>query len=165
MMDPEYLEIVERAKSRKGVYRQLVQRLRRKGPKDLREKIQRFHEEAFEEIDCLRCANCCSSLGPRLSELDVSRLGKALAMKPGEFKHRYLMRDEDGDVIFREHPCPLLMEDNRCLVYERRPKACREYPHTDDPKIRSMLKLTLTNSAYCPVVALVFERLYDSYSS
>ncbi len=28
-------------------------------------------------------------------------------------------------------PCPFLGDDNYCSVYEARPKACREYPHTD----------------------------------
>jgi len=162
-MITEYERIIERAESRQGSYRELVKRLQRKGPKGLEEVIRELHEEAFEEIDCLACANCCRRVGPRLSELDISRLGKALSMRRSEVEYSYLKRDEDGDMVFRDHPCPLLLEDNRCLVYESRPKACREYPHTDAKNVRGLLKLSLVNSRYCPVVALVFEGLRERY--
>ncbi len=162
-MITEYERIIERAESRQGSYRELVKRLQRKGPKGLEEVIRELHEEAFEEIDCLSCANCCRRVGPRLSELDISRLGKALSMRRSEVEYSYLKRDEDGDMVFRDHPCPLLLEDNRCLVYESRPKACREYPHTDAKNVRGLLKLSLVNSRYCPVVALVFEGLRERY--
>lgn len=102
-------------------------------------------------------------MGPRLNDTDLRRLARALSMKPGELQRQYLEIDEDGDTIFKDHPCPFLLPDNRCLVYESRPKACREYPHTDDPAIRSLLKLTLINSRFCPAVVLIFEGLFDRY--
>jgi Fe-S-cluster containining protein len=159
MIDPEYEKILERSASRQGLYRALVKRLKRTSPKDLVSLIHSLHEEVFSVIDCLKCANCCAVVGPRLTELDIQRLGRALSMKRGEVKSAYLAVDEDGDTVFRDHPCPLLLPDRRCLVYGRRPKACREYPHTDAPEIRSLLKLSLVNSRYCPAVALIFEGL------
>jgi hypothetical protein len=162
-MRDDYRRALEIAESRQGLYRELVRRLQRKAPKNLEDEIRALHEEAFSQIDCLDCGNCCRLVGPRLGDLDVSRLAKALSMKRVDFEESYLKVDEDGDRVFREHPCPLLLEDNRCLVYESRPKACREYPHTDAKNVRGMLKLSLTNSRYCPVVAQVFEGLSKRY--
>lgn len=164
MMDPEYQEMLERSASRQGLYRALVKRLRRTSPRDLAERIHALHREAFGTIDCLACANCCAAVGPRLTELDLQRMGRALSMKKGELFDAYLAVDEDGETVFREHPCPLLLPDNRCLIYERRPKACREYPHTDAGNIRELLPLTLTNSRWCPAVAIIFEGLLEQYS-
>ncbi|HYX06053.1 MAG TPA: hypothetical protein VE912_04900 [Bacteroidales bacterium] len=44
-------------------------------------------------------------------------------------------------------------------VYEDRPRACREYPHTDRKKFHQILNLTLKNSEVCPAVFMVIEKL------
>jgi len=163
MMDPEYRILIQTAESRGRLYRDLVRRLRRVAPKELAAVMQELHDEAFRRIDCLKCAHCCAVVGPRLTDTDIQRLGKALSMKPSAFEDTYLIRDEDGDLVFREHPCPFLLADNRCLLYDRRPKACREYPHTDDKHARGLLKISLVNTRFCPIVALVFQGLEERY--
>ena len=72
---------------------------------------------------------------------------------------QYIVTDEDGDFIFKEHPCPFLLSDNYCLVYENRPKACREYPHTDRKRFYQILLLSHKNCETCPVVYDIFEEL------
>ncbi|MBN2746575.1 MAG: YkgJ family cysteine cluster protein, partial [Bacteroidales bacterium] len=67
--------------------------------------------------------------------------------------------DEDGDYVFKTMPCPFLAPDNYCLIYDFRPKACREYPHTDRTKFLQIANLTITNSATCPAVYEILERL------
>ena len=93
--------------------------------------VQQLHDEVSENIDCLTCANCCRSLGPAIYDKDIERMAKALRIKPSEVVSSYLRIDEDGDYVFKSMPCPFLMNDNYCSIYESRPKACREYPHTD----------------------------------
>ena len=31
------------------------------------------HDEVFEEIDCLSCANCCKTTGPLFTEKDIEK--------------------------------------------------------------------------------------------
>jgi len=80
-------------------------------------------------------------------------------MKPSPFTQAYLIMDEDGDYVFRSMPCPFLEPDNKCRVYDQRPKACREYPHTDRKKIHQILDLTLKNSYVCPAVIEILDEL------
>ena len=80
-------------------------------------------------------------------------------MKPGDFINRYLRMDEDGDYVLKSSPCPFLDSENYCSVYEDRPKACREYPHTDRKKILQINELTLKNTMVCPAVFEILERL------
>ncbi len=94
------------------------------------------HENVFNHINCLDCANCCRSLGPRITNKDIERLSKQLNIKPSTFTEKYLLIDEDNDYVFKTMPCPFLLPDNYCSVYEQRPKACREYPHTNQRKMR-----------------------------
>ncbi len=118
-----------------------------------------FHEEAFEKVDCLECANCCRSLGPAIYDKDIERMAKTLRIKPSEVVVSYLKQDEDGDYVFRSMPCPFLMPDNYCSIYENRPKACREYPHTDRKKFYQLYKLTIKNTFTCPVAYEVVEKI------
>ena len=67
--------------------------------------------------------------------------------------------DEDKDYVLRQAPCPFLGADNYCSVYEDRPNACREYPHTDRKKISQLLDLTYKNTFVCPAVLEITEQL------
>jgi len=136
-----------------------VKRLKTKKPKNLDDLVHELHEEAFEKFNCLDCANCCKTIGPRLIDKDIERLAKHLKMKISDFIEKYVMTDEDGDFVFKEHPCPFLLPDNYCLVYESRPKACREYPHTDRKRFYQILSLSHKNCETCPVVFEIFEEL------
>lgn len=121
--------------------------------------IHQLHIEASDTIDCLSCANCCKTLGPAIYDRDIERLAKALRIKPSEVVSTYLKIDEDGDYVFHSMPCPFLMPDNYCSVYESRPKACREYPHTDRKKFTQIYKLTVKNTLTCPIAFQVLKDL------
>lgn len=136
-----------------------LKRTKKKKPKKLDSIVHELHNDAFASFDCLDCANCCKSLGPRLTDKDIERLAKHLKMKVSDFFDQYLTIDEDGDSVFKEHPCPFLMPDNYCIVYESRPKACREYPHTDRKRFYQILDISHKNCETCPVVYDIFKEL------
>lgn len=121
--------------------------------------VHRLHEDISEKIDCLSCANCCRALGPAIYDKDIERMAKALRIKPSDVVASYLRMDEDGDYVFRSMPCPFLMPDNYCSIYESRPKACKEYPHTDRKNFEQIYKLTVKNTATCPVAYEVLSGL------
>jgi len=157
---PDELKILtDKTRSETVVF---LKKLKRKKPKALDDFVHDLHIDAFSQFSCLDCANCCKTIGPRLIDKDVERLAKHLKMKPSEFIDQYVRVDEDGDMIFREHPCPFLMPDNYCMVYESRPRACREYPHTDRKRFYQILNLSHKNCETCPVVYEIFEELKKS---
>jgi len=120
-------------------------------------KIHDLHDEFSAKINCLECGNCCRTLGPRVTDKDVERMSKALRIKQVELINKYLRTDEDGDLVFNSMPCPFLGNDNYCSIYESRPKACREYPHTDRKKFFQIYKLSVKNASTCPIVYEVLE--------
>ncbi len=133
--------------------------LKRKNPRKLDDAFHKQHDEVFEEIDCLTCANCCKTTSPIFYQTDIERLAKGLRMKPGDFIEQYLVVDEDKDYVLKTSPCPFLDGDNYCSVYHDRPKACREYPHTDRKKMIQIMELTYKNTLVCPAVLEMVERL------
>lgn len=140
-------------------YSELIKKLKKLNAKKLDQLFLDFHVDEFNKIDCLDCGKCCSGLGPRLSDVDIDRLSEHLKIKSSAFVQTYLRIDEDKDFVFKSMPCPFLMDDNFCIVYKSRPRACREYPHTDRKNIRSILDLCVKNIETCPVVENIFEKL------
>jgi uncharacterized protein len=125
----------------------------------LDEAFHEAHDEVFAVTDCLQCANCCKTTSPIFYQTDIERVAKALKIKPGELIEKYLVIDEDNDYVLKSAPCPFLGPDNYCSVYESRPKACREYPHTDRKKMRQVLELTYRNTLVCPAVLDIVEKI------
>ena len=139
--------------------KKFFQKLKRAKPKVLDQKIHQLHEEVFSCTDCLECANCCSTTGPSFTDKDIGRIAKHLRIKPSEFTEKYLRIDEDKDYVLQQVPCAFLDENNRCKIYDVRPKACREFPHTDRIKQYQILNLTQKNVAICPAVYHIVEKL------
>ena len=118
-----------------------------------------LHEAEFQKTDCLQCANCCKTTGPLFTDKDIERLAKHFRMKGTNFIDAYLRVDEEGDYVLQNVPCPFLGVDNYCSVYEVRPKACREYPHTNRKKFHQISNLTMKNVAICPAAFNIVEEL------
>lgn len=153
-----------KAKEQYSNHKNLVKQLKRKKPKNLDARVAQFHEEVFETIDCLDCANCCKSISPIISDNDIRRIAKSLKIKPGDFVDQYLELDQENDYVFKSQPCPFLGNDNYCSIYDSRPKACAEYPHTDRKRFHQILDLSLKNTIICPAVTEVFDKLQKTYS-
>jgi Fe-S-cluster containining protein len=98
-----------------------------------------------------------------MHDKDVERLAKHLKLKPSEVVEQYMELDKDGEYVFRSAPCPFLGVDNYCSVYESRPLACREYPHTNRKRFYQILNLSVKNTEVCPAVVRVFENLEKHY--
>ncbi|SHJ59980.1 YkgJ family cysteine cluster protein [Aquimarina spongiae] len=147
------------AKDKHNENKKFFAKLKKKPPKKLDETMQVLHEEEFERTDCLECANCCKTTGPLFTDRDVERIAKFFRMKPQKFEETYLRRDEDGDLVLQEVPCTFLGADNYCSIYEVRPKACREYPHTDRKKFQQISNLTLKNVGICPAAYNIVEKM------
>jgi Fe-S-cluster containining protein len=139
--------------------RQVLKQFKKRAPKNLDEQFEKAHDEVFEKINCLDCGNCCRTTSPMLFEKDIDRLAKHLRIKPRDFVKDYLFLDTDGIYAFRQTPCPFLGEDNACSVYEERPKACREYPHTNMRKMHTLLGLAEKNASICPAVLEILKKL------
>lgn len=158
-MEEVIKHLPELAKDKHKENKSFFQKLKKKPPKDLDYIMQELHEEEFERTDCLQCANCCKTTGPLFTDKDVERISKHFKMKPQQFIDAYLRVDEDQDYVLQQVPCTFLGADNYCSIYEVRPKACREYPHTDRKKFQQISHLTLKNVAICPAAFNIVEEM------
>ncbi len=158
-MDPE--EIRRQGLLRNKEHKAFLKSLKAKPPRDLDYTVQEVHDEVFQKVDCLQCANCCKTTGPLFTSKDIERVAKHLRMKPAAFQQQYLRTDEDGDEVLQTLPCTFLAADNTCLIYEVRPRACGEFPHTDRKKIYQINHLTLKNTLICPAAFQFVEKMQE----
>jgi Fe-S-cluster containining protein len=158
-LDPVYKKFIDSVDKRE--LKAIVSKLKRANPRTLDDIVHPLHFELFEIVDCLNCAACCSSLGPAIKDIDIQRMAKHLKIKPSELTDKYLKVDEDGEYVFKLMPCPFLQDDNKCSVYESRPMACREYPHTNRKNFYQIIDLSVKNVKICPVVAGVFQKISE----
>ena len=147
------------AKDRAKSHKEYLEKLAKHPAKDLDYKVQEIHDQVFDKVDCLSCANCCKTTGPLLTSADISRIAKHLKLKEAQFVDDYLRKDEDNDYVLQTLPCPFLDTDNYCSIYSVRPKACREYPHTDRKKFYQIRAITLKNTSICPAAYAVVEQM------
>ncbi|WP_062053215.1 YkgJ family cysteine cluster protein [Aquimarina longa] len=147
------------AKDKHNENKKFFTKLKKKPPKKLDQMMQELHDDEFGTTDCLQCANCCKTTGPLFTDRDVDRIAKFLKIKPRKFEEHYLRTDEEGDLVLQQTPCTFLGVDNYCAIYEVRPKACREYPHTDRKKFQQITNLTLKNVAICPAAYHIVEKM------
>ena len=143
----------------KASNKKLILKLSKLKAKELNNRANDVHEEAFTHIDCLDCASCRTSIPPLVNETDARRIARKLGIKLIHFKQEYLSLDEDKDWVMKSTPCVFLGDGNKCDIYEFRPKACREYPHTNDFQFIKNLNLHVENAYYCPAVYYILEKL------
>ncbi|PIB28147.1 YkgJ family cysteine cluster protein [Maribacter sp. 4G9] len=158
-MDHELKQLPQRASDKKAENKKFFTKLRKKPPKNLDYVMQELHEAEFERTDCLTCANCCKTTGSLFTNADIERIAKHFRMKPQQFIDAYLQMDEENDYVLQQVPCTFLGADNYCSIYEVRPKACREFPHTDRKKFHQISHLTLKNVAICPAAYNIVEEM------
>lgn len=162
MVSMDYQDDLNKARNHFKIHKFFLNKLRRLKPNDLDDRFHSLHEHHFRKIDCLQCANCCKTTSPLFIPGDIERLSRTLKMKPLQFVSIYLQVDEEGDYVLRHAPCPFLGTDNKCIVYENRPKACREYPHTNRKRMYQITSLTLQNTLICPAVSRIVHELSKS---
>lgn len=103
------------------------------GPADPRRHLHYILLPMRRVGECDRCINtwkhpwCCSDLSP----IDIE------SMPIKEEVEEFLNFRGEGDVTIVDHklqitlglpPCPQLLPDRGCKVYDRRPKVCMEFP-------------------------------------
>ncbi len=138
----------------------LVQKLSDRPDADVDALFKDHSEEVEQRINCLNCANCCKTISPIIEPEEIPQLLQAMGIESGDLFEKYIEMDSDGDFVFKMQPCPMLeLETNQCKIYENRPKACREFPHTRGKNMRLYSDLLSKNYDICPIVAEVVTQI------
>lgn len=159
-MDEFLKELPELAKEKHIETKKYFARLKKRTPKNLDVVMKDLHAKEFKKTDCLTCGNCCKTTSPIFTNKDIERIAKSMRMRVVKFIEKYLDRDGDDFYVLKTSPCTFFDEtDNTCFIYDIRPKACEEYPHTNRRKFIQLTDLTLKNTEVCPAAYNIVEAL------
>src|SRR5688500_7740058 len=114
----------------KSALRRFLRKIEKNPPRKLDVLAVAADLEMWKQTDCLSCANCCKTMSPTYTRSDMVRISSHIGMTLGVFQKKYLRKDKDGDWINKSQPCQFLnLEDNKCSIYEVRPRDCAGFPH------------------------------------
>jgi Fe-S-cluster containining protein len=123
---------------------------------------QKLDKESFENISCLKCANCCKVMTPTFKKAEVKRIAEHVGMTYKQYFDKYLYYDETGDIMNKNTPCQHLGKNNMCSVYEIRPKDCSGFPHTQSKDFKLFIPEThIQNLEFCPATFYVVEKMFE----
>ena len=160
MIDRE--ELNRKRAAIEGENGKFYRRLKKRFPAGIDDEVMALDEEVFSNIDCLKCANCCKTTPALVDNEDVNRISKHLRISPKEFVTKHVTKDADGDTVLNRTPCTFLGADNKCTIYEVRPFACKDYPHTNRKKMQQLLPLTVHNARICPAVSRILDNISEA---
>jgi Fe-S-cluster containining protein len=160
-LNPKDSEALSESKVQLEQTKKVFRKWKQAKPKDLDQKFHKEHISEFKKMDCLSCANCCKTTSPIFRDADIRRIAKHLRIKESQLIQNYLKMDEESDYVLQKSPCTFLGSDNKCDIYEVRPLACREYPHTDRKNMFQILELTAENTLICPAVARIVKTITE----
>ncbi len=116
-------------------------------------------EQVWKNVDCTACANCCKTMTPTFTKADVKRIATHLRMTPKAFFEKWLLKEEDtGSIINAVQPCQFLVDD-KCSIYEVRPRDCAEFPHHNKRPFDLYNDTFIQNLHRCPATFDLVERL------
>ena len=124
------------------------------------EIFSKIVKEVTERIDCTKCANCCKEISPVLGKEDIEKAAEKLNINKEELIEKYTKTDVDKDIVFNL-PCPMLKE-NKCSIYNARPKDCINFPNLDKD-ISCRCHQFFSNAEICPIVFNVLENAKSEF--
>jgi Fe-S-cluster containining protein len=83
-------------------------------------------------VDCTSCANCCRHSVVSVNERESERIARYLGITPEAVTRLYTFPDPDAPtlrILRNSKEGCVFLDDNLCMIYEVRPKTCRDFPH------------------------------------
>src|SRR4051794_30800552 len=120
----------------KAGFRKFLDKVAQNPPPLLDAYTEQIDKEVWQEVDCLRCSNCCRNMSPTYTVTDIKRIATHLRMSMPAFKEKWLYKNKKGEWMNRSQPCQFLdLETNYCTIYSVRPEDCAGFPHLAKKKM------------------------------
>lgn len=149
-------------KANKSAFKRFLNRIEKNPPRGLDGMAVSADLEMWKQTDCLSCANCCKTMSPTFTRKDMTRISAHIGMTVSQFKSKYLKVDEEGDWINKKQPCQFLnLKDNKCSIYEVRPRDCAGFPHHTRKRMVDYMHVFKQNIEYCPATYRVVEMIKE----
>lgn len=146
----------------RSIFKRFLSKLEKNPPRGLDVMAVQADALVWTETDCLACANCCKTMTPTFTNQDVKRISAHLHMSVEDFRKKWLKKDRQGDWVNKQQPCQFLnLKDNKCSIYEVRPKDCSGFPHHTRRRMVDYIHVFKQNIEYCPATYRMVQRMME----
>jgi len=151
-----------RAYRKKKVLSAFMKKLEKMRPKAATAFMKEGEKEAWKQIDCKKCGNCCMTMTPTWKKSEIKRVAAHVGMSPKEFFDKWLYTEEEtGDVLNRSTPCQFFnQKKGLCTIYEIRPHDCATFPHLYRKDFLDQMEVYEQNLHRCPATLVAMEHLH-----
>jgi Fe-S-cluster containining protein len=88
--------------------------------------------EVQQQVDCTACANCCRHSVVSVNKSEIENIASHIGATPEEVIRLYTVPDPDAPtlrILLNSGEECVFLDGNLCMIYEARPKTCRDFPH------------------------------------
>lgn len=119
--------------------------------------------EVQRHIDCTACGNCCRHSLVSVGRQEIEEIARCLGTTPEEFAGLYTAPDPDAParrILLDSGEGCVFQDGNLCIVYEARPRACRDFPHVGvgTHSLGGRPSSLARWAALCPIIYNALER-------
>ncbi len=127
---------------------------------------EQFHilaSKVQQQVDCTACANCCRQSVVTAGKAEIEDIARHLGIEPEAAMRLYTIPDPGAPasrILKNSGEGCVFLDGNLCLIYEARPKTCRDFPHVA-AGIRSLGGRPASHArwaAHCPIIYNALER-------
>jgi Fe-S-cluster containining protein len=94
--------------------------------------FQILASEVQQHVDCTACANCCRHAVVSVNKSEIEKIAAHIGTTPEAVARLYTVPDPDAPalrILRNSGEGCVFLDGNLCMIYEARPKACRDFPH------------------------------------
>jgi uncharacterized protein len=125
--------------------------------------FQILASEVQRLVDCTGCTNCCRCSVVPVRKPEIENIASELGAPAAEVTRLYTVPDPGAPgsriLLTLEAGC-VFLDGNLCMIYDARPKACREFPHVavGSHSLGSRPSSLARWAALCPIIYNALER-------
>jgi Fe-S-cluster containining protein len=85
-----------------------------------------------QQVDCTACANCCRHSVVSVNKSEIENIAGHIGTTPEAVARLYTVPDPDAPalrILLNSGEGCVFLDGNLCMIYEARPKTCRNFPH------------------------------------
>ena len=123
--------------------------------------FQILASEVQQHVDCTACANCCRHSVVSVNKSEIENIAGHLGTTSEAVARLYTIADPDSPalrVLRNSGEGCVFLDGNLCMIYEARPKTCRNFPHVAVGK-HSLGDRQSSLARWAPLCPIIFNAL------
>jgi Fe-S-cluster containining protein len=126
--------------------------------------FQILASEVQQHVDCTACANCCRHSVVSVNKSEIENIAGHLGTTSEAVARLYTVPDPDASalrILLNAGEGCVFLDGNLCMIYEARPKTCRDFPHVGVGKQNSLGSRKSSLARWAPLCPIIFNALEE----